>query len=350
MAHRRVLRRGVVLGDDHHGGGETQTDERRPPQRHHAVATVGHHDAGDRVEGDGGEHAGDDEATIEGVHDLAALPRLHEEHADDGGDDGHAAQHQRIQHRVLTGAGHHQAAQQHGGEDGHRVGFEQVGGHAGAVAHVVAHVIGNDRGVARVVLGDAGLHLAHQVGAHVRALGEDAAAQSREDGDQRAAEPEAHQGVQDIGKALAFRGGGLQIGVIAGHAQQTQADHQQAGDGAAAERDLQRIVQAAACRLGGTHVGAHRDVHADVAREAGEHGTDEEADRRLPVERQAKHDEQHHADHADGGVLAVEIGLSAFLNRRGDRPHALRPCRSGQNPLHRDTAENQRGDSASQGE
>ena len=63
-----------------------------------------------------------------------------------------------------------------GGDDGDDVGLEQVGGHAGAVAHVVAHVVGDGGGVAGVVLGDARLDLAHQVGAHVGRLGEDAAA------------------------------------------------------------------------------------------------------------------------------------------------------------------------------
>ncbi len=75
--------------------------------------------------------------------------------------------------------------------DGDRIGLEQVGGHAGAVADVVAHVVGDRRGVARVVLGNAGLDLADQVGADIGALGEDAAAEPGEDRDQRGAEASA---------------------------------------------------------------------------------------------------------------------------------------------------------------
>ena len=86
-----------------------------------------------------------------------------------------------------------------GGDDGDHVGLEQVGGHAGAVAHVVAHVVGDGGGVAGVVLGDAGLDLAHQVGAHVGGLGEDAAAHPHEQGQQRGAEAEADE----------HRGGGV---------------------------------------------------------------------------------------------------------------------------------------------
>ena len=84
-------------------------------------------------------------------------------------------------------------AQDHGGDDRHFVALEDVGGHAGAVAHVVAHVVGDGGGVARVVLGNVGLDLAHQVGADVGRLGVDAAADPHEQGQQRAAEAEAEQ-------------------------------------------------------------------------------------------------------------------------------------------------------------
>ena len=76
------------------------------------------------------------------------------------------------------------------GDEGDLVALEQVGGHAGAVADVVADVVGDRRRVARVVLGDAGLDLADEVGADVGGLGEDAAADAQEQGEQRAAEAE----------------------------------------------------------------------------------------------------------------------------------------------------------------
>ena len=85
--------------------------------------------------------------------------------------------------------------QHHGRDHGDRVGLEQVGRHAGAVADVVADVVGNGRGVARIVLGDAGLDFADEVAADVGALGEDAAAETGEDGDEGGAEAERHQGV-----------------------------------------------------------------------------------------------------------------------------------------------------------
>ena len=78
-----------------------------------------------------------------------------------------------------------QRAQHHGGDQRDGVGFEQVGGHAGAVADVVTHVVGDHGRVARVVFRNTGLDLAHQISADVSAFGENAATQPREDRDQR---------------------------------------------------------------------------------------------------------------------------------------------------------------------
>ena len=77
------------------------------------------------------------------------------------------------------------------GDQRHGVRLEEVGRHAGAVTDVVADVVGDGRGVARVVLGDVVLDLADQVGADVGGLGEDAAADSHEHGEQRGTEAEA---------------------------------------------------------------------------------------------------------------------------------------------------------------
>ena len=64
---------------------------------------------------------------------------------------------------------HRQPAKQHGGDDGDRVGLEQVGSHAGAVADVVADVVGDHRRVARIILGMPASTL-RRVGADIRAL------------------------------------------------------------------------------------------------------------------------------------------------------------------------------------
>src|SRR5699024_2836576 len=98
----------------------------------------------------------------------------HKEGADDGGEHADGGQDHGDSHAVEAEAGGD--GQSAGRDSGAEIGFVQVGAHAGHVAHVVAHVIGNNSRVSRVILRDAGLHLAHQVGAHVGSLGEDAAA------------------------------------------------------------------------------------------------------------------------------------------------------------------------------
>ena len=97
--------------------------------------------------------------------------------------------------------GEEDRGQHHGGDRGHRIGLEQVGRHAGAVADIVADVVGDGGRVARIVLGNAGFDLADEVAADVGALGEDAAAETGEDRDQRGAEAERHQRV-DHGAAV----------------------------------------------------------------------------------------------------------------------------------------------------
>ena len=147
-----------------------------------------------------------------------------------------------------------QRPEQDRGDHGHGVRFEEVGRHARAVTDVVADVVRNDCGVARIVLGDAGLDFAHKVRADVSRLGVDPTTQPGEHRNEARAEGQAHQNI-----------GILEDQVRGGHSQQAEANHHETGDGAAAERDLQRFVQAATGSFGGAHVRPHGDVHADVS-------------------------------------------------------------------------------------
>src|SRR3546814_17853816 len=68
-----------------------------------------------------------------------------------------------------------------------------IGGHAGAIADVIAHIVGDYGRVAGVVLGNARLDLADEIGADIGGLGEDAAAEAREDRNERSDERERGQ-------------------------------------------------------------------------------------------------------------------------------------------------------------
>ena len=109
--------------------------------------------------------------------------------------------------------------------------------------------------------------------------------------------------------------------VVAGDAEQRQAGHEHAGDGAGLERKLKPAGERADRGLRGAHVGAHRDVHADEARHARQHRADQEADADQPAEQTADDQEDHDADDGDGGVLALEIGLRALAHRGRDLLH-----------------------------
>ena len=184
---------------------------------------------------------------------------------------------------------HRQAREQHRRNDGHGVGLEKISGHAGTVADVVTHVVGDYGGVARVVFRNAGFDLAHEVRADVRALGENAAAESREDRDQRTTKGEADERMER-GFLVAARDAEHHP-VISRDPDQAESDDEHAGDGATAERHLQGGVEADTGRLRGAHVGTHRDVHADVAGKTREHGAHGKAAGRSPSEREAEHEE-----------------------------------------------------------
>ena len=211
-------------------------------------------------------------------------------------------------------AGEEDRRQHHGGDDGHRIGLEQVGRHAGAVADIVADVVGDGGRIARIVFRNAGFDLADQIAADVGALGEDAAAETGEDRDQRGAEAERDQRVDHGAVVRRHMQRAGEEAEIERDAEQRQPRDQHAGDGAGLEGELEAAGQRLGRGLRGAHVGAHRDVHADEAGGARQDRADGKADGDQPAEREADDDEDHHADDADGGVLALEIGLRAFAH------------------------------------
>ena len=115
--------------------------------------------------------------------------------------------------------------------DGDRIGFEKVGSHAGAIADIVADVVGDDGRVARIIFGNAGFDLTHEIGTDVGALGEDAAAETREDRDQRGAEGQRDQRFEDRPRIFDPQAR-AQEEVVESHAEEAETDDQHAGDGA----------------------------------------------------------------------------------------------------------------------
>ncbi len=144
-------------------------------------------------EADDAENRAQDESVVDRVKCLVAgavRPRLDGRRAPDRAQDADRPDQEREDDPLVAEAG---VAQDHGRDDGHLVAFEDVGGHAGTVTDVVADVVGDGGGVAWIILGDAGLDLAHQVGADVGRLGIDTTADSHEERQQRSTKAKAQQ-------------------------------------------------------------------------------------------------------------------------------------------------------------
>ena len=320
-------------------------------RRRHAA----HHQIGDEQESGCRERGGNDQAAVERVHDLASGARLDAERADDRRQDREPAQRERIRNRRDRVVLEQERAEQHGRDDRHRIGLEQVGCHPSAISHVVTDVVGDHRWVARIVFRYSRLDLANQVGADIGALGEDAAAQPREDRDQRAPEGQPDERLDDgvqpflvcVWNVRPCLG---QKPVEAGNAEQPQADDEHAGDRAAAKGNGQRFVETGTRSFRRAHIGANRHVHADETGQPRKNGTDGEAAGGCAVQKNPDDHEQDDADDAYRRVLPIEIRLRPGLNGGGNFLHACVTRGFGQDPRDCPEAVDQCGDRADERE
>ena len=293
---------GEVLGDE-------SDDDAADRARDHCPPHVGAHphQAGDDVEGHDdeehrGAHGADAKRGLRGLRrDLA-----HDEDADDRAQQSSGREPERKEHQglprpqALDHAERHRGSHRDGGDHRAAVGLEEIRAHAGDVAHVVAHVVRDDPGIPGVVLRDPGLDLAHEVRAHVGALGVDPPADAREEGDARRAHSESVDVVSGVRVSAEEQ-------VEYAQAQQAERGDREAHDRAAEEGHGQRIR--GAVRVGGgrrAHVGAGGGVHADVAGAGRAQRADQERDRSARAQARGE-EEQHEEDETEPcehGVLA----------------------------------------------
>ena len=258
-------------------------------------------DVGQHHAGHGGDAGGEVERPVD--RGQAVLARLgpgevDARHRGEGAD----GRDQQREDQALVAEGLRAEDQRGDQRDGVRL--EEVGGHAGAVADVVADVVGDGRGVARVVLGDVLLDLADQVGADVGGLGEDAAADPHEHGEERGTEAEA---LEHVGRLV------LEEQHDQAGAEQAEADGQHADHGAGAQADRHgRLATGGLGGRGDAQVGAHGEVHAEVAHGGREAGADEE---------------EHRAEDPHGRVVGRQHEQREERDRREDGQGAELPGR-----------------------
>ncbi|MCY1289337.1 hypothetical protein D9M70_384260 [compost metagenome] len=238
--HRPFVGAGIIFRDHHDQGRHDQAEnatEKQIPAGDVLAVNRTNGAPSDRkgrgcAETEDRQHAGDDQTPVESAHDRIVGTELDEEGADDRSDDAGCADGQRIDHdrREQRRAGEEDRRQHHGRDDRDGVGLEQVGRHAGAIADIVADVIGNRCRIARIVFRNAGLHLADEIAANVGTLGEDAAAETGEDGNQRSAETERDQRVDDFARGGLMPEAGREDDVVDGDAEKRQARYEKAGN------------------------------------------------------------------------------------------------------------------------
>ena len=331
---RRLARRArEVPGDPQDDARQHDADGDRDRRDEPRVAGVVGQAGGDAVDvrergrqvderRDGGEQDADERRDVEAAVDgrqaglgAADARDRDAQHGDDRADRGDDER----EHEALLAE--RRLAQDEGRDERHRVGLEQVRGHARAVAHVVADVVGDRGRVARVVLGDALLDLADEVGADVGRLGEDAAADPHEHREQRGTEAEALEHRRRLRLVDQDDGRG---------AEQAETDHAHADEPTGPERDPRTLGAATRLRRGGgdPQVRPRREPHAQVPDGRGEHGADEEEDRPPHLDAAvARQQEQERADDdredRQGAELPAQVRRRPFLDRLGDVLHLL---------------------------
>ncbi len=278
---------------------------------------------------DDDDGAADIHGQLQGLMGIGVLISLDEQGADDGGGDAQSGEQQRVCHAGLRVG--EQDTEGDRRDDGAHIGFEEVSTHAGHVADVVTDVVGDDGGVPGIVFRNTGLHLAHQVSAHVGGLGVDAAAHTAEEGNGGGAQAEACEnlGIADEDVQVA-------------HAQEAQAHHAHAHDGAAGEGDFEGLVHAAdAGGVSRAHIGLGGHLHAEETGQGRKKSPVDETQCCLQIDSECNYDCEHGYKNNHCAVLAPEKSHGPFLNIGSNFLHAIRPRIHLVDPLRQEQGEQQ---------
>jgi len=225
---------------------------------------------------------------------------------------------------------HEYRAQGHGGDDGSDVTLEQVGAHPRHIADVVPDVVRDRCGIERMVLGNARLDFADEVGADVGRLRIDAAADTGEERDRGRTEGKTGDDGDHLADRLLVRADCRgENGKEAAEPEDAETDHAQAHHGAAGEGDAESLRQAGPRCVSRPDVGLGRREHSDETGQTRTEGTRDKRDRdermaRLVCdsagEEQGGDDEDKDREHL---VFRPEEGDGALGDVGGDSRHAI---------------------------
>ena len=251
-----------------------------------------------------------------------ALAGAHKESADNAGENTPGSQQQRHDYTLAIIADSQGSAQRNGGNNRTNVRLKQIGTHTGNVAHVIAHVISDNGRVTRIVLRDAGFHLANQVGAHVGSFSVNTAAHTAKQGHGRCAQ----------GKAVDYSGLPREQYNNNTQAQQAQAHHAHTHNSAAGKSYAQGFVQTALlCSVSRTGIGLGSNAHTNITSQNGTHSASDKGNHSHRVQtalsaagKHTSHHQNHsHSRHKNqqGFVLTAQKGHCTLMNRTHNFRH-----------------------------
>ncbi len=334
LLHRLVIVGGEPLRDLAHEPADHQPGEHGEPESHPVVDLALEDPVGEASDAGSRHHECEVGAAMEGCRQVLDAAGADEERAEDRcqhpershgeGEDDRLGQERR--------PGEDQGCVRDRCDQRPGIGLEQVGAHAGHIPHVVTHIVGDDRRVAGVVLRDAGLDLAHQVGAHVGGFGVDPSPDPGEERHRRPPEADRGHDVYPIGLVEEV----VEDQEPGADSEQAEPGDGEAHHGATPESNWERGDHAArASRLGGAGVGRGGDAHAYESGEGGESGAGDIGDcspGTAPLEKGGDEDRHDDDEHGNPGVLPAEEGHRAGADGTGDLGHALVPDRLGEHP------------------
>ena len=216
-----------------------------------------------------------------------------------------------------------------GRQNGAAVAFVQVGTHSSHVSHIISHVVGDCSRIARVVLRNVRLHLAHKVGSHVCRLCIDASANAGEQCLRGSTHSEGQHCCGYCYQSHLFTVvHSVKDDKPQRNVEQSESDYHQSHHGTAAECDSQSAVKTApscVCRACG---GVGGGLHSEKSRKPGEESSGEESERHPRVlhlhdichegENSGKND-KHYCDNL---VLLFKIRHGTFSYMSGYLTHS----------------------------
>src|SRR5690606_29978364 len=101
-------------------------------------------------------------------------------------------------------------------------------------------------------------------------------------------------------------------------------------------------IKAFICGFSSTQIRPYRDIHTDVTGCSGQNCTDKKSNAGRPVQCQSQCQKQNHTNYTNRGVLSVQVGRCALLDRPGYLAHALISLWLLQDPEYRPDAVNNR--------